>query len=181
MLANYDPTQYVNPCLPAFIRDVISMHRRVDSRFDKRSPVVVKKWFFRVFNKQDPIVELNASTLKVDRRKLTVSKMMDFVFFAALCLKPRAISIIFVIVKNYVHFSLKKAFNVVVGKKSSIKREKIEYKKRTPLFLKCLSDKNCTIKSVPLNNLSENKCSLTEYLLQEEIKKEFFRLRSMRH
>ena len=58
-------------------------------------------------------------------------------------------------------------------KKSSVNSEKIEYKKRTPLFLKCgsVSDADCRIETVTLNNISENKCSLTEYQLLEEVKK----------
>ena len=44
-------------------------------------------WYCLIFNEQDLIVKLRASTLQADRRKLIPSVLMGFVLIATLCLK----------------------------------------------------------------------------------------------
>ena len=60
------------------------------SRFTPRqnNPVALKIWSCLIFNEQDLIVKMRASTLQADRRKLIVSVLMGFVLIAILCLKP---------------------------------------------------------------------------------------------
>ena len=59
--------------------------RRLGSRLDKTRLVASKIWSCPFFNKQDPIMKLQASTFQADR-KLTVSVLMGFVRIATLCL-----------------------------------------------------------------------------------------------
>ena len=82
---NYTPTRCVNPCPPVFIRVGISFQKPVDSHLDKTRPVAWRKWSCFIFNEQDLIVKLGASTLQADR-KLTVSVLMGF-FSLQHCLK----------------------------------------------------------------------------------------------
>ena len=86
-LANYIPTRCDNPCLPVLIRVGIWTQRRVNSHLDKTRPVALKIWLCLIFNEQDLIVKLRASSLQADRRKLTASVLMGFVPIAILCLK----------------------------------------------------------------------------------------------
>ena len=88
MPTNYIPTRCVNPCLPVFIRVGISMHRRVDLRFDKIRPAALNFWSCPISNQQDQIVKQKASLQQADRRKLTSSVLMGFFLIATLCLKP---------------------------------------------------------------------------------------------
>ena len=87
MPASYTPTRCVNPCPPVFIRVGISIEKPVDSHLDKTSPVALKERSSLIFNVQDVIVKLRASTLQADRRKLIASVLMGFVLIAILYLK----------------------------------------------------------------------------------------------
>ena len=119
-LANSTPTGYVNPCLSVFISVGIWTQKRVDSYLDKTRPEVFKIWSCPISNEQDLIVKLRASTLQVDRRKLIASVLMGFVLIATLCLKPWVAFITSVPVKSCVPLSLKKIFNVVAKRESSM-------------------------------------------------------------
>ena len=55
-LANYIPTQCVNPCLPVVTRVGIWTQKRVDSQLDKTRRVALKIWSCLIFNEQDLIV-----------------------------------------------------------------------------------------------------------------------------
>ena len=70
--------------------------------------------------KQDQNVKLKASLQQADRRKLTASVLMGFVLIATLCLKPWVAFTTSVPVKICVPLSLKKIFNVVARKESSM-------------------------------------------------------------
>ena len=118
--AVFTPTQCVNPCPPVFIRDGISIQKPVDSHLDKIGPVVWKIWTYLIFTELDLIVKLRASTVLADRRKMTVSVLIGFVFIAVLCFKQWVASITFVTVKSSAHLSLKKISNVAVGKENSL-------------------------------------------------------------
>ena len=59
-------------------------------------------WSGLVFDVQNLIVKLTASTLQADRRKLIVSVLMGFVLIAILCLKQWVAFTTFVLVKSYV-------------------------------------------------------------------------------
>ena len=87
MPVNYTPTRCVNPCPPVFIRVGISIQKPVDSHLDKTRPVALKIWSCLLFNVQDLIVKLRASTLQADGRKLIASVLMGFVLIATMCLK----------------------------------------------------------------------------------------------
>ena len=86
-LANYTPARCVNPCLSFYIRLGIWTKKRVDSYLNKTRPAASKIWSCPISNEQDLIVKLRASTLQADKRKLTASVLMGFVFIAILCLK----------------------------------------------------------------------------------------------
>ena len=105
MPANYTRTRCVNPCPPVFIRVGISIQKPVDSHLDKTRPVALKIWSCLIFNVEDLIVKLRASTLQADRRKLIASVLMGFVLITILCLKQWVAFITFVPVKCCVHLS----------------------------------------------------------------------------
>ena len=86
-LPNYTPSRSDNTCPPVFIGVEISVQKSVDSHLDKTRPVALKTWSLVMFNVQDRIVKLRASTLQADRRKLIASVLMGFVLIAILCLK----------------------------------------------------------------------------------------------
>ena len=120
MPTNYTPTQCANPCPPVFIRVGISIQKPVDSHLDKTKPVALKIWSCLIFNEQDLIVKLRASTLQADRRKLIASVLMGFVLIATLCLKQWDAFNTFVPVKSCAHLSLKKISNEAVGEENSM-------------------------------------------------------------
>ena len=119
--ANYTPTRCANLCPPVFIRVGISIQKPVDSHPDKTRPVALKIWSGLIFDVQDLIVKLRASTLQADRRNLITSVLMGFVLIAILCLKQWVAFTTFVPVKSSAHLSLKKISNVAVGKENSMK------------------------------------------------------------
>ena len=67
-----------------------------------------------IFDEEDLIVRLRASTMKAERRKLTASVLIGFVLIATLCLKQWVASTAFAPVKSCVPLSLKKISNVAV-------------------------------------------------------------------
>ena len=71
-------------------------------------------------NEQDQNVKLKASLQQADRRKLTASVLMGFVLIATLCLKPWVAFTTSVPVKSCVLLSLKRIFNVVARRESSM-------------------------------------------------------------
>ena len=98
----------------------IPIQKAVDSHLDKTRTVALKTWSCLIFNKQDLIVKLRASTLQADKRKLTASVLMGFALIAILCLTQWVAFIIFVPVKSSAHLPLKKITNVAVGKENSM-------------------------------------------------------------
>ena len=119
-LANYTPTRCVNPCRLVFKRAGIWIQKRVDSYLDKTRPAASKIWSCLVSNEQDLIVKLKASLQQADRKKLTASVLMGFVLIATLCLKPWVDFTTSAPVKSCVLRSLKKIFNVVAKRESSM-------------------------------------------------------------
>ena len=113
MPANFTRTRCVNPCPPVFIRLGISIQKPLDSHLDKRL-VALKIWSCLIFNVQDQIVKLRASTLEADRRRLTASVLMGFVILTILCLKQWVAFTTFVPVKSSAHLSLKKISNDII-------------------------------------------------------------------
>ena len=120
MPANYIPTGCVNPYPLDFTRIGISIQKRVDSHLDKTRPAALKIWSSPISNELDQNVKLEASLQQADRRKLTASVLMGFVFFATLCLKPWVAFTTSVPVKSCVLLSLKRIFNVVARRESSM-------------------------------------------------------------
>ena len=118
--ANYIPTRCVNPCQPVFIRVRIWIQKRVDSHLDKTRPSALKTWSYLIFNEQDLIAKLTAFKLQADKRKLTASALMGFVFVSSLYLRQWVAFVIFVPVTSSAHVSLKKTSNVAVGKEISM-------------------------------------------------------------
>ena len=109
-LSTYTPSLYTRWDLDSKI---------MDSPLVKTKPVALKKWSRRVFNEQDHIATLRAIQ-QTERKILTDSVVMDFNVFATLCLKQWVAFVSSVYVKKLVHLSLKKIFNVVVRKDSSM-------------------------------------------------------------
>ena len=120
MPANYTPTRSANPCLPVFIRVGISTQKPVDSHLEKTRRVALKIWSCLIFNLQDLIVKLTASTLQADRKKWIASVLMGFVLIARLCLKQWVAFTTFVPVNSCAHFSLRKISNVAIGEENSM-------------------------------------------------------------
>ena len=119
-LANYTPTRCVNPCRPVFKRDGISVQKRVDSYFDKTRPAPLKKRSCLVSYEQDQNVKFKASLQQAHRIKLTASVLIGFVLIATLSLKPWNAFTASVPVKSCVPFSLKRIFNLVARRESSM-------------------------------------------------------------
>ena len=120
MPANYTPTRYVNPCPTVFLRVEISIQKPVDSQLGKTGPVALKTWSCPIFNEQDLIVKLRASTPQADGRKLSTSVLMDFVLIAVLCLKRWVAFTTFVLDKSSAQLSLKKISNKCGSKKREL-------------------------------------------------------------
>ena len=126
MLANYTPTRCVNPCRPVFIRVGISIQKRVDSYLDKTGPAALKKWSCLISNEQHQNVKLKASLQHASLqllyifRKLIASLLMGFFLIATLCLKPWVVFTTSAPAKSCVLFSLKRIFNVVAKRESSM-------------------------------------------------------------
>ena len=120
MPANFTPTRCANPCPPVFIRVGISIQKPVYSHLDKTGPVALKIWSCLIFNAQDLIAKLRASTLQADRRKLIASVLMGFFLIAKLCLKQWVAFNTFVPVRSCAHLSMKKTSNVAVGEENSM-------------------------------------------------------------
>ena len=166
-LANYTSTQCVNPWRPVFIRVGISIQKRIDSYLDKTGPAVLKIWSCLISNEQDQNVKFKASLQQADRRRLIASVLMGFVLVATLCLKLWVACTTSVPVKSCVLLSLKKIFNVVARRKSSMHWDDTIYKRKATRFLKCGSGNggDCTKQAILLNNISENTF-LTDVHLQ---------------
>ena len=167
MPANSTPTRLVNPCPPVFIRVGISIQKPVDSDFDKTRPVTSKKWSCLIFTEKDLIVNLGASTLHADRKKLTASLLMGFVLTSILCLKQWVAFTTFVPVKSCVRLSLKKITNVAVRRENSMNRDEAICRRMVSLSLKCgnVSVGYFTRQPLMLNYISE-RSSLTDDHLQ---------------
>ena len=152
------PTRCVNPCWPVSIRVGISIQKRVDSYLDKTRPAALKIWWCPTSNEQDQSVKMRASLQQADRRKMTASVLMGFVFIATLCLKPWVAFTTSAPVKSCVPLSLKKKFNVVARRESSMHWDDIINKKKVSKILKCGSanDGHCTKHPRLLSNISEN-------------------------
>ena len=120
MPANYTPTRSANPCAPVFIRVGISIQKPVDSHLDKTRRVALKIWSCLIFNVQELIVKLRASTLQADRKKLIASLLMGFVLIATLCSRQWVAFTTFVPVKSCAHHSLKKISDEAVGGENSM-------------------------------------------------------------
>ena len=155
--ANYSPTRCANPCPPVFIRVGISIQKPVDSHLDKTRPVVLRIWSCLIFNVQDLIVKLRASTLQADRRKLIALVPMGFILSAILCLKQWVAFTTFVPVKSSAHLSLKKRSNVAVGKEKSMNWDAAIHRRKVSLSLKCGNVSGGDFKRQPLvwNYISE--------------------------
>ena len=137
MPANYIPTRCVNPCRPVFICVGISVQKRVKSHLDKTRPATLKIWSCPISNEQDQKVKLKTSLQQADRRKLTAAVLMGFVLIATLCLKPWFAFTTSVPVKSCVLLSLKRVFNVVARKESSMHWDDTIYKRKVSRLLKC--------------------------------------------
>ena len=135
--ANYIPIQYVNLCLSVVIRVGISNQTRVDSQLDKTRRAALKKWSIPISNEQDQNVKLITSLKQADRRKLTSSVLMGFVFIATLCSKSWVAFITSVLVRSCVPLSLKRIFEVVAKRESSMCSDNSIYKRKAARLLKC--------------------------------------------
>ena len=62
-------TRCVNSCRSVFRRVAVSIQRRLESGLDKTRPAALKIWSWPIFNQQDQIVKLKASSQRTDRGK----------------------------------------------------------------------------------------------------------------
>ena len=162
-LANYIPTRCVNPSLLVFIRVGIWTQKRVYSHLDKTRPVVLKIWSCLLFNVQELIVTLRASTPQTDWRKLAALVMLGFVLIAILCRKQWVDFTTSIAVKSSTHLSLEKISNVAVEKENSMNWDEAIYRRKVSLSLKCgnVSGGDFTRQPLILNYISES-ISLTD-------------------
>ena len=158
MPANYIPTRCVKPCLPVFTRVRTSIQKRVDSPLDKTRTAALRILSCPISNEQDQNVKLKACLQQADRRKLTASVLMGFVLIATLCLKPWVALTTSVPVKSFVPLSLKKIFDAVARRETSMHWDDTIYKRKSTRLLKCGSANggDCTKQPILLNNISEN-------------------------
>ena len=158
MPANYTPTRCVNPCRPVFIRVGISIQKRVDSHLDKTRPAALKIWSCPISNDQGQNVKLEASLQQADRRKTTASVLMGYVLIATLYLKPWVAFTFSVPVKSCILFSLKRIFNAVARRQSTMRWDDTIYKRKASRLLKCRSanGRDCTKQPILLNSISGN-------------------------
>ena len=177
MPADYTHTRCVNSCPAVFIRVGISIQKPVDSHLNKTRPAALQKWSCFIFNEQDLIVKLRASTLHADRRKLTASKLMGFILIAVMCLKQSVSFTTFVFVKSCGHISLKKISNLVVGKENSTNWDEAIYRRKVSLSLKFWECewrrlyKTTTIVKLHIRKNLPYRRSLIEHHFLEGIKK----------
>ena len=122
---NYSPSGCVSPCLAVLIHVGISIQRRLDIRLDKTRPAALKILSCPISNEQDQNVKLKASLQQADKRKLTASVLMGFFLIATLCLKPWNALTTSVPVKSCIPLSLKRIFNVVARRESSMHETKL--------------------------------------------------------
>ena len=130
----------------------------VESYLDRTRPVAFKIWSCLVFNEQDLIVKVRASTLEAHRKKLTTSVLMGFVFISILCLKQWFAFITFVTAKNYVPLSVKRIYNLVARTEILMHCWEFINRRKFELSLKgeSMSDGHWTKQKLPVNNISEN-------------------------
>ena len=102
-----------------FLRVGISIHRQIVLHLEKTRTVALKIWSYPIFNEQEKIAKSRASLQQVHRKKMTASLVMAYTLLVALSLKPWAAFITFVSVKKNDRLSLRRIFNMVVGKKNS--------------------------------------------------------------
>ena len=103
-------------------------------------------------------MKLKASVQQADRRKSTAPVLMGFVLIAAVCSKPLVAFTTSVSVKSCVLLSLKRIFNVVARRESSMHLDDTIYKRKPTRLLKCggADAGDCTKQTILLNNISEN-------------------------
>ena len=145
---------------------LIWTQKRVDWHLDKTRPAALKTWSCPISNEQDQNVKLKVSLQQVDIRKLIASVLMGFVFIETLCLKPWVAFTTSVPVKNCVPLSLKKIFNVVAKRESSMHWDDTIYKRNVTRLLQCKSANGggCTKQPILLNNISENSFLIDVHL-----------------
>ena len=86
----------------------------------QKRPAALKIRSSLISKEQDQNVKLKASLQQADRRKLTASVLMGFVFIATLCSKPWVAFATSVPVKSCVLLSLKRKINAVARRESSM-------------------------------------------------------------
>ena len=157
MPAKYFCIQSVIPCLPVFISLGISIEKRVDSHLNKTWLAALKIWSCHFSNEHDQNVKLKASIQQADKSKMTTSVLMGFVLIAK-CLKPCVAFTTSVPVRSCVPLSLKRLFNVVASRESSMHWQDTIYKRKATKFLKCgsVNGGDCTKQPILLKNISEN-------------------------
>ena len=161
------PYSMCQPMPTGLIRVGISFLKTVHSHLDKTRLIALKIWSCLIFNLQDLIVKLRASTLQADRRKLTPSVLMVFVLIAELCLKQWVAFTTFVPLKSSAHRSLKKISKVAVGKENSTNWDNAIDRRKVSLSFNCgnVSGGDLTRQPLMLYYISQ-RISLTDDDLQ---------------
>ena len=114
-----------------------------------------------------PDCEIESFFTTGTQKKMIASVLMGFFLIFTLCLKPWVAFTISVSVKTCVPLSLKKIFNVVAKRDSSMHWDDTIYKRTVTRLLKCGSANGggCTRQTILLNKISENTF-LTDVHLQ---------------
>ena len=166
MLANYIHIRCVNLYRPVIGRVRASIQRQVFLRLDKIGPAGLKKCSRPIFNDQDQNVKSKASLQPADRRKLTALVLMGFILFATFCSEPWVAFNTSVPINKYDVFSLKRMFNVLARRRSSVQWDDNIYRRRTSMLLKCgvANGAHCTTQPIVLNNIYGNTFLTGVYL-----------------
>ena len=114
------PYTMCQPMPTVFICVGISIQKRVDSHLDTTRPAALKIWSSLISKEQDQNVKLQVSLQQADREEKTASVLMGFFLIATLCLKPCVAFTASFPVKSCVPLSLKRIFNVVARRDSSM-------------------------------------------------------------
>ena len=146
-LANYTLNRCVNASRHVFMRVEISIQTRVDLHLNKTGAAALNLWSCPIFKKEDQIVELKPSLQQADRRKVIALVLIGFFLTATLCLNPWVVFTTSIPVKKYVFFSLKRLFNVVPRRDSSMHWDDAIYKRKASRLLKCGSAKAKTVQN----------------------------------
>ena len=135
MPANYTPTRCANPCPPVFIRVGTSIQKPVDSHLDKARPAALQIWSCPISNEQDQNVKLKAS-LQRQGEENWLLQCWWVLFSLPHCVWSHGLLLPLLSLSRAASLSLKRVFNVVARRESSMHWDDTIYKRKAARLLK---------------------------------------------